>query len=153
MTSIPAFHVSNKSKAQGEGVVYITSRDDAATAGTFKIGISVTFDPGVNDYPTGSLKISTNMSDSFNATFDATSIELVNSYGKHNPTIYLTGRCKTGTTGAPKGLRYWIMIADNSSNGAGTPDVVGFAIHDNTGSRVSYGTGPLKSGNIVVAPN
>lgn len=151
MTSIPAFHVSDKSKVKGDGEVYIKSRDDAATSGSFKIKISASFDPAVNDYPTGTVVISTSMSDSFNAVFESTSIELINSYGKHNPTVYLTGRCKTSASGAAKGLRYWVMIANNCQNNDGTPDIVGFVIHDNNGSRVSYGTGPLK-GNIVVAP-
>lgn len=150
MTSIPAFHVSTRSSAKGKGTVHINSRDDAATSGNFDIAMDVSFNPP--DYPTGNIKIKANMSDSLVAGFEATSIELVNSYGKHNPTIYLTGRCKSDSPNAPKGLRYWVMVADNSSNGEGTPDIVGFVINDLNGNRVAYGTGPLK-GNIVVAPN
>ncbi|HMT11182.1 MAG TPA: hypothetical protein PKA39_06115 [Ignavibacteria bacterium] len=150
MTSIPAFHVSTRSTAKGKGTVHINSRDDAATTGNFDIVMDVSFNPP--DYPTGNIKIKANMSDSLVAGFEATSIELVNSYGKHNPTIYLTGRCKSDSPNAPKGLRYWVMVADNSSNGDGTPDIVGFVINDLNGNRVAYGTGPLK-GNIVVAPN
>ena len=45
------------------------------------------------------------------------------------------------------------MVADNrQGTDQGTPDVVGFAIHDRTGARIAYGTGPMRSGNITVAP-
>ena len=109
-------------------------------------------------YPSGSLTIKVDLSDGVNGTFTATSIELINSYGKHNPTVYLTGRCNGDAAAAgaavAKGLRYWLMIADNGRNSAheGTPDVVGFAIHDRNGARVAYGTGPLKAGDFTVAP-
>jgi hypothetical protein len=99
--------------------------------------------------------IKTDLSDSAKGAFTATSVELINSYGKHNPTVYLTGRCKAeqAPVGAAvlKGLRYWVMIADNQRDNNGTPDIVGFAIHDGNGNRIAYGTGPLK-GNITVAP-
>jgi hypothetical protein len=46
------------------------------------------------------------------------------------------------------------MIANNKKAGdaEGTPDIVGFAIHDRTGTRIAYGTGPLKSGDFEIAP-
>jgi hypothetical protein len=34
----------------------------------------------------------------------------------------------------------------------GTPNVTAFAIHDRTRGRIAYGPGPLKSGNLTVAP-
>lgn len=156
-TSIPAFHVSDASKVDGVGDVFIASRKDIASSGVFTVRLSVHFDPlGADDYPTGSLLIKTDLSDSAKGTFNATSIELVNSYGKHDPTVYLTGRCAESTAGVPahRGLRYWLMIADNkkAADSQGTPDVVGFAIHDRTGARIAYGTGPLKSGDFTVAP-
>ena len=156
-TSIPAFHVSDPSKVEGRGDVFIASRVDAVSSGVFSTKVSVHFDPAVDDYPTGAVLIKADLSDSVRTTFTATSVDLINSYGKHNPTVYLTGRC---TTDAPagaaplKGLRYWLMIANNKSgaNAQGTPDIVGFAVHDRNGNRVAYGTGPLKSGDFVVAP-
>jgi hypothetical protein len=153
MTSIPAFHVSGRSMAKGKGKVFIASRQDSASSGNFIISIAVQFDPATDDYPTGSLKIDADLSDSIKGAFTATSIELINSYGKHNPTIYLTGRCKSTNEKAPKGLRYWLMIADNRVEKEGTPEIVGFVVHDRNGNRVAYGTGPLASGNIQVAPN
>ena len=155
--SIPAFHISDISKVEGLGDVFIASRMDAAASGVFAVRLAVSFNPAVDDYPSGSLTIKADLSDSLRATFTATSFELINSYGKHNPTVYLTGRCSTqpvGTTAPPKGLRYWVMLADNKrpNDSNGTPDVAGFAIHDRTGARIAYGTGPLKSGNFTVAP-
>lgn len=154
-TSIPAFHVSDISKAKGSGDVFIQSRKDAISSGVFSAQLDVHFDPATDNYPAGSLIIKVDLSDSVRGLFAATSIELVNSYGKHNPTIFLTGRCNVQTTGhAPRGCRYWLMIANNKRAGdqAGTPDIVGFAIHDNTGARIAYGAGPVKSGDFDIAP-
>ena len=155
--SIPAFHVSDISKVEGLGDVFIASRKDAASSGVFTVRLAVNFNPAVDDYPSGSLTIKADLSDSLRATFTATSVELINSYGKHNPTVYLTGRCTSDLAGSaqpPKGLRYWVMLADNKgpNDSNGTPDVAGFAIHDRTGARIAYGTGPLRSGNFTVAP-
>ena len=154
-TSIPAFHVSDISKASGGGEIFIQSRKDAASAGTFKIKLDVHFDPAVDLYPGGTVIITTNLSDSAKGTFKSTSIELINSYGKHNPTIYLTGRCDDEVKPDVKGCRFWLMIANNKErNVAGTPDIVGFAIHDNNGNRIASGTGPLKgdTADITVTP-
>ncbi|MEP7375756.1 MAG: hypothetical protein ABI675_20335 [Chitinophagaceae bacterium] len=153
MTSIPAFHVSSRSRAEGKGIIFIQSRKDALSSGTFAVGISVHFNPATDDYPSGSIRIKTDLSDSLKASFSSTSIELINSYGKHNPTIDLTGRCRSSAEKSPKGLRYWVMIADNRRGQEGTPDIVGFVIHDRQGNRVAYGTGPVRSGDIKVEPS
>lgn len=152
-TSIPAFHVSDKSRARGEGEVFIQSRQDAVSAGVFRFRIDVSFDPAADEYPAGSVLIRVDMSDSAKGTFSSTSIELINSYGKHNPAIYLTGRCKDDAQPDAKGCRYWLMIANNKgANAQGTPDVVGFVIHDRDGNRVAYGTGPVRAGDFEVQP-
>jgi hypothetical protein len=157
-TSIPAFHVSDASKVDGIGDVFIASRKDAASSGVFTVRLAVHFDPlGADDYPSGALLIKVDLSDGAKGNFNATSIELVNSYGKLNPTVYLTGRCSLEPahgTDAARGLRYWLMIANNkkANDENATPDVVGFAIHDRTGARIAYGTGPLRSGDFSVAP-
>ena len=153
--SIPAFHISNKSKVEGKGTVYITSRDDAATAGNFSLKISASFDPLISPYyPIGTFTLNVSMSDGSNGSFNSTTIELMNSYGKHNPTIVLTGQCKDAIRPDALGCRYWIIIANNKAlNAQGTPDIVGFAIHDSTGARIAYGMGPVQSGDFVVAPS
>ena len=149
--SIPAFHVSDSGKAKGSGEIFIQTRVDAASTGIFTVKLSVQFDPATDEYPTGSVHIKTDLSDSAKGVFDATSIELINSYGKHNPTIYLTGRCKCDISPSAKGCRFWLMIANNKmANQQGTPDIVGFAIHDRNGDRIAYGTGPVKSGDFDV---
>jgi hypothetical protein len=136
--SIPAFHISDKSKVKGFGEVYIASRDDANTNGTFSLEINVEFDPSSQDYPTGSLAMKVNLSDGSNGSFQATTIELINSYGKHNPTVVLTGQCKDSLTPDPKGCRYWIMIVNNKNTPqGGTPDILGFAIHDKFGEKIT----------------
>lgn len=147
-------HVSTPSKVKGNGTVFIASRVDGLSTGKFEIDLSVSFDPTVDDYPGGSLTIKVDLSDSAHGTFEATTFELINSYGKHNPTVYITGQCKADADGDPKGCRYWVMIADNMNPtiATGTPDIVGFVINDRDGNRVAYGAGPLDSGDIQIAP-
>ena len=157
---IPAFHVSDASKVDGGGDVFIASRKSGTTtSGNFSVKVAAKFDPAVDLYPTGPLTIKVDLTDGVKGTFTATSIELINSYGRVNPTVYLTGRCNGRLSGAgaetAKGLRYWLLIADNRREGdhQGTPDVVGFAIHDRNGARIAYGTGPLKEpGDFIVMP-
>ncbi|MBX2899815.1 MAG: hypothetical protein KF775_09190 [Cyclobacteriaceae bacterium] len=151
--TIPAFHVSSKSQAEGTGKVFIDTRKDVASSGIFEFNVFVQFNPASNDYPTGSLRLKIDLSDSVKGTFTSTSFELVNSYGKHNPTIFFTGRgkMKTDVSNQPVGLRFWFMIADNGKGSS--PKVAGFAIHDRKGNRVAYGTGALVSGNVIVDPN
>ncbi len=152
--SIPAFHISTKSFVKGSGQVYIQSRDDNSTSGTFAIEISAGFDPSIDLYPTGQFTLKVDLSDGVRGKFASTTIELINSYGKHNPTVSLTGQCKDSTRPDAQGCRYWIMIANNKgSNREGTPDIVAFAIHDRNGVRIAYGMGPLKIGDITVDPN
>lgn len=152
--SIPAFHVSDDSEVTGSGDVFIASRKDAVSSGVFSVRVSAKFHPPVDPYPTGTLTIKADLSDGLRTTFSATSIELMNSHGKHNPTVFMTGRCTAQPGVDQKGLRYWLMVANNkaSTDAQGTPDVASFAVHDNTGARVAYGTGPLKSGDLKVLP-
>jgi hypothetical protein len=154
---ISNFHVSDRSKISGGGKVpLLPHRKDASHSGVFTVELGVSFDPAVNDYPTGTVKIDVDLSDSFKGTAQSTSIEQVNSFGKHTPTSVITGRCKVGlaeTGTAPVGCRFWMLIANNKKpSESGTPDIVGFVIYDRNGSRVAYGTGPLE-GDIEVAPS
>ena len=156
MPSVPALHVSTISKVKGSAKIFIQSRKDVAHSGVFSIELAVSFDPAVDDYPGGTLVIKADLSDSAVATFSATSVELINAFGKHNPTVVLPGSCKlemnAGTV--PKGCRYCVIIASNKlASATGTPDVVGFVINDRSGNRVAYGTGPVQSGDVEVAPS
>jgi hypothetical protein len=154
--SIPAFHVSDQSAVTGQAEVFIQSRQDAAHAGTFVVQINVQFNPGVNDYPVGNLTIRTALNDGAVGTFVTDNIELVNSHGQRNPTVFLTGRCRDDINPDAKGCRYWLMIANNKAVGPApanaTPDVIGFAIHDRMGNRIAYGCGPVRAGDINVLP-
>jgi hypothetical protein len=150
--SIPAFHVSDRSAVRGKAEVFISRRKDSVSSGVFRIEISVQFDPASNDYPIGSLQITSDLSDGAKGAFKATSIELINSHGKHSPTVHLTGRC-VGSREL-RGLRYWLLICDNTRPGRKdeTPDIVSFAIHDRKGDRVAYGSGPVRRGDLLVTP-
>ena len=157
MIIIPAFHAANKSNAKGKARVFINSRVDGISDGTFTVKVSAGFDPATDDYPAGTVLIDVRLSDSTKGVYKSTGIELMTSYGKHNPTTYITGRCKISTQSntPPKGLRFWLMLADNKSeNGTrGTPDVMAFAIHDAKGNRIAYGAGPVKEGGILIDPS
>jgi len=153
---IPSLHVSNSSEVKGKAEVFITSRKDAAHTGTFGVGLSLRFNPALDAYPAGSLAFTISLSDSLKCQVKATTIEQINTYGKHNPTVYVTGRCDVKPQeDGPKavGCRYWLMIADNARKPSpeATPDVIGFLIYDRNGVRIAYGTGPVKAGDIVVA--
>src|SRR3954451_11960787 len=123
---ISNFHVSDKSRVAGSGrVAILPRRKDAVHTGVFGVKIEVVFDPAVNDYPTGSVRIDVDLSDSFKGAADSTLIEQVNTFGKHTPTAVVTGRCRvslqeSGT--APVGCRFWLLIANNKKKGEeGTP--------------------------------
>jgi hypothetical protein len=150
---IPNFHISDKSKIIGSGnVTLLPNRKDATHTGVFGVKVDVTFDPTGNDYPVGAVRFDVDLTDSFKGKADSTSIEQVNTFGKHTPTSVITGRCKVDAAGTtPVGCRFWLLIANNKTpSQQGTADVVGFVIYDRQGNRVAYGTGPL-DGDIVVS--
>jgi hypothetical protein len=96
------------------------------------------------------------MNDSFiEGTIVASTFEQLTSTGKVTPTAYLNGRCSVDSaTGSVPGCRYWIMFAHNNGipGALGTPDVVSFLVFNKIGQRVAYGTGPVVTGSISVAP-
>ncbi len=152
--SVPNLHVSSRSEVRGSARVLILSRKNPVHSGRFATKLDVTFDPASDRYPTGSIQIKTDLTDSAVATFSATSIELINSFGKHTPMVFLTGRCKVRLqeqAQLPEGCKYWLMIASNGGpDKTGTPDIVAFIITDRTGTRVAYGAGPVETGDINV---
>lgn len=153
--SIPAFHVSDPSAVNGQAEVFIQSRQDATHAGTFFVQINAQFNPAVNDYPVGNLTIRTTLNDGAVGTFVTDNIELINSHGQANPTVFLTGRCRDQINPDAKGCRYWLMIANNRPAvvpAAATADVIAFAIHDRLGNRIAYGCGPVRAGDMNVLP-
>ncbi|MBN8787998.1 MAG: hypothetical protein J0I84_12990 [Terrimonas sp.] len=157
MIAIPAFHAASKGSAKGGAKVYISSRTDSSSSGIFTVKVSAVFDPATNDYPTGTVLIDVNLSDSTKGAYKSTSIELINAYGRSTPTIYITGKCKISTQErtTPTGLRFWLMITDNKTEARsnGTPDIIAFTIHDRAGNRIAYGAGPVKEGDISVEPS
>jgi hypothetical protein len=153
---IPDLHVSSRSKAAGIGEVFIASRQDASHTGRFIVRLNVAFDPTTQDYPTGNLTMKLSLTDSIKGTVTATTIDQDNSFGKHTPTTFITGRCSIQPeehVDMPVGSHFWILIANNKpANAPGTQDVVSFVIFDRTGTRVAYGTGPAVQFDIVVDP-
>jgi hypothetical protein len=152
---IANYHISDKSKIIGSGkAALIPQRKDAAHSGVFTATVDVSFDPAVNDYPIGTVKIQVDLSDSFKGSAHSTTIEQVNTHGRHTPTAIITGRCKVSLNEhatTPKGCRFWILIANNKkAQEHGTPDIMSFIVYDRNGMRIAYGSGPATEGNIEV---
>ena len=148
---IPTLQVCNGTKATGDASVHLTARDDAATTGNFTLSINAGCDPAGNGFPSGTITMTFSLSDSSVTDLKVTSIEQLTTTGKHTPTMYLNGRCMANGGAIP--CHIWLMVADNrpAVNTTGTPDVISVLVVDKTGKRITYGTGPTRSGDITVA--
>lgn len=151
----PDLHISTKSAVSGGGNIEITGRADAAHTGIAVLKIKASFDPSADLYPTGAFSLKVSWSDSPKGLVKSTTIEQMNSWGKHSPTVVLTGRCAFSPEPDEKkadGCRYWLLIANNQpANGKGTADMVSILVFDRAGNRVIYGTGPIVSGDLDVS--
>ncbi len=150
---IPNLHTSNKTAVKVSAQVFIQRRKTGSLTGVFGVKGALAFDPATNTYPAGTLTITTDLSDSVNGVFVATSVEQLDTTGRATPTAYATGRCKADIGDKGLGCRYWIMFADNKqAKDERTPDVISFLVYDRNGKRVAYGTGPVADGDVAVAP-
>ncbi|HXT40413.1 MAG TPA: hypothetical protein VN887_10355 [Candidatus Angelobacter sp.] len=152
---IPNLHTSNPTlvNVREGATVVIRRRKDALHAGQFTVKGTLKFNPAVDAYPAGALTISVDLSDSARGVFIATTVEQLDTTGKHTPTAYATGRCSIRADVKAFGCRYWLMLADNKRvNEKETPDVISFLIFDRNGKRVAYGTGPVVKGDVAIAP-
>ena len=150
---IPSLQVCNETAVKGDGLVFLDQRQDLMHSGIFTIKIQLRCDPGGNGYPIGFVSMEIDMSDSSLVFLESEEFEQVTTTGKHTPTAYMNGRCRAYDESGNKveGCRFWLMTADNGKGE--TPDVVGFLAFDGKGNRISYGTGPLRPGDIKVAPS
>ena len=149
---IPNVHTSNKTAVEAGAEVFIQRRKDAQHAGVFFVRGKLAFDPATDDYPSGSLQIRVDLSDSAKGVFVVKTVEQLDTTGKHTPTAYATGRCNADVDTKAVGCRYWLMLADNKREGEeGTPDVISFLVYDRTGKRVAYGTGPVSKGDVTIS--
>ena len=149
---IPNLHTSNKTSVEAGAEVFIRRRKDAQHAGVFLVRGKLSFDPATDDYPSGTLQIRVDLSDSAKGVFVVKTVEQLDTTGKHTPTAYATGRCNADVDTKAVGCRYWLMLTDNKREGEEqTPDVISFLVYDRTGKRVAYGTGPLSKGDVTIA--
>ena len=151
---IPANLIANKTLGKGKATIKIPSRSDSTHSGAFNVSINVHFDPVVDPYPAGTVKITIDLSDSFCGVLTSTMLFHLSSTGKHTPTMYLSGRC-TLTSTTPRPLthkcQFWLSVANNKR----TRDlinsyIVSFLVVDKSGTRVAYGTGPIIQGTVHV---
>lgn len=149
---IPNLHTSNKTEVQAAADVFIGRRQDASHAGVFSVRGTLTFNPATDDYPSGTMRIKVDLSDSAKGVFVVKTVEQLDTTGKHTPTAYATGRCAADVDVRASGCRYWLMLADNQREGGEqTPDVISFLVYDRNGKRVAYGTGPVARGDVTIA--
>jgi len=150
---IPNLHTSNKTEVQAAAEVFIRRRKDGSHAGVFSVKGSLKFNPATDDYPSGTMQIKVDLSDSAKGAFVVKTVEQLDTTGKHTPTAYATGRCAVDADVRALGCRYWLMLADNKREGEDqTPDVISFLVYDRNGKRVAYGTGPVARGDVTIVP-
>jgi hypothetical protein len=153
---IPTLQACNIGKASGTAQVLLTKRIDANSAGTIDITLKeVGCDPINGDgYPSGTITMRFSLTDSLIADMTATLIEQMTTVGKHTTTTYINGRCTANNLSATDvsiPCHFWLTLADNHiPNVASTPDIVGVLVLDKKGNVLTYGTGPVKSGEITV---
>jgi hypothetical protein len=148
---IPTLQVCNHGQAHGNAQVYLSRRDDLATTGTIDITLSdVGCDPqSSSPYPTGTISMRFSLTESSISDMRVTLIEQMTTVGKHTPTTYLNGRCSANSGTVP--CHFWLMLADNKVSSIDSPaDVLSVLVVDKSGNRLAYGTGGIKSGDIVV---
>lgn len=148
---IPTVQSCNIGKAQGSLNVYLSKRDDINTAGTIDMTITdVACDPVTGDgHPTGHITMRFSLTDSSISDMEVTLIEQMTTVGKHTTTTYMSGRCTANGGTIP--CHFWLMLADNKpANLAGTPDVAGVLVLDKKGNTLTYGTGPVRTGDVSV---
>ena len=146
-------YTSNKTEVKGSAQVFIQRRQDANHTGVFSVRGTLTFNPATDNYPSGTMQIKVDLSDSAKGVFVVKTVEQLDTTGKHTPTAYATGRCAADVDVRAFGCRYWLMFADNKrEREEQTPDVISFLVYDRNGKRVAYGTGPVARGDVTVAP-
>lgn len=151
IVQIPTVQPCNIGKASGSANVFLSKRQDVNHAGTIDItAADVGCDPVSGDgHPTGTISMRFSLSDSTIADMQVTLIEQMTTVGKHTPTTYLSGRCTANGGTIP--CHFWLTLTDNRIPALpGTPDIVGVLVLDKKGNTLTYGTGPVKSGDVTV---
>ena len=150
---IPNLHTSNRTEAKVTALVQIVRRQDSTHAGTFTVKGTFKFNPLVDDYPSCSLSITVDLTDSVKGTFISRDVQQLDTTGKVTPTLFATGKCNFDGENARdvRGCRYWLLMADNKrEEERETADVISFLIYDRNGKRVAYGTGPVAKGDVSI---
>ena len=148
---IPTVQPCNVGKTSGTATVLLTKRQDINNAGTMDITvIDVGCDPLNGDgHPTGMISMRFQLTDSSISDMQVTLIEQMTTVGKHTPTTYLSGRCTANSGTLP--CHFWLTLADNRiPQIPGTADVVGVLVLDKKGNPLTYGTGPVRTGDLSV---
>jgi hypothetical protein len=148
---IPTVQSCNFAKAQAAANVYLSKRDDINSTGTMDVTVKdVGCDPINGDgHPDGTITMRFSLSESQISDMEVTLIEQMTTVGKHTPTSYLSGRCRANSGTIP--CHFWLMLADNTyANVPGTPDVISVLVLDKKGNTLTYGTGPVKYGDVSV---
>src|SRR5689334_19422779 len=80
---IPNLHTSNRSSGEGRATIFIHRRKDASHVGIFTVEGIIKFDPLTDDYPSANMRIRVDLSDSAKGVFKVTTVEQLDTMGKH----------------------------------------------------------------------
>jgi hypothetical protein len=151
---VPPTIVPNETAIKAGGTVTIVSRKDIQHSGKFKFSVGGSYNPVTDAYPSGTVKLSIDLSDTqlngiVTVSVPNLGIMQLTSIGKHTPTVFLYARCDYGENA--KGY-LWMMLVDNKKpEDAKTSDIVQFVLLDKFGKRIAYGCGPVDAGGDVHA--
>ncbi len=150
IVQIPTVQSCNMGQADGTAQVFLSKRKDINSTGHMDITLTdVGCDTVSGDgHPTGTITMRFSLTESSINDMQVTLIEQMTTVGKHTPTTYLSGRC-VADGGVP--CHFWLTLTDNRvPTLAGTADTVGVLVLDKKGNTLTYGTGPVRTGDVVV---
>jgi hypothetical protein len=143
-------------KAKEKTIVLVSGQGSAPASGKVLIEkLDVHYDPGTDAIPLGGFVLRIDLDESPNTIVESETVDQLTSYGKHTPTMAMSGRCKVHQPNSkeqPTGCRYWVLIANNTREPLEkrTPDIVSFLVVKKTGERIAYGTGTVVEGDVQV---
>lgn len=118
--------------------------------GHFSLILDISCDPDNKDtaFPQGSLSLSVETNDpQFKGDLVATVIEGARTIGHVAPMAIISGQCELKNV---RGCRFWLFMADNDHDKAGTADIISFLILDASGREIAYASAPAESSSLSI---
>lgn len=118
--------------------------------GHFELTLDITCNPDNKDsaFPQGSLTLFVKTNDpQFEGNLVATTIEGARTIGHVAPMAIVSGQCEVENV---RGCRFWLFMADNDHDKAGTSDTISFLILDSSGREIAYASAPATDSTISI---